>query len=133
MPQDVILELRDPIPHPRRDFELSKKEYDLFVDAIQALDKANERFDGTCDRNDQIMVGLAMVFAKKIKGKGPEKLKPKNDDEPLQVVVVEIRKNVEVYWVYMKLGDTCDKVQITDSKTTDFYEAYNPPSWFSTN
>jgi hypothetical protein len=132
---DVKIDLKDEPSTPRREFALSKKEFDLFTDAANALDKANEqRFDGTWDRNEEISFGLSSVFAKKLPNtSGPEKLIPKDPNEPLQVIAVKVRENVEVYWVYMRLGQSCEKVQLTDSKASDFYDIYNPPSWYITN
>jgi hypothetical protein len=126
----VEIEVKNEETTPRREFALSKKEYDVYLDAAKALDKANQIFDGTCKRNDEISVGLSTVFTRKLNGcKGPEKLIPKDPTEPLQVVAVGVRENVEVYWTYMKLGNSCDQVQLTESKETDLYEIFNPPSW----
>jgi hypothetical protein len=131
MAKNINIKVKNEPTTPRREFSLSKKEFELFSDACNALDKANEaRFDGTWERNEEIALGLSTVFSKKLHNcKGPEKLVPKDDTEPLQITVVGIRENIEIYWVWMKLGKSCEKIQLTDSKASNFYEMYNPPSW----
>jgi hypothetical protein len=120
----------DPEMSPRREFALTEKEFPQLVDAMKALNKANnDKFDGTTETNDQIMMGSAYAYAKRIHARDPEILKPKQEDEVMRVIAVNVRPNVEVYWYYMTLGDTVDKVQLADSKSFDIYEAFEPPSW----
>jgi hypothetical protein len=115
---------------PRRELRMTREEFEAFSKAGDALAKANEqRFDGTPERNLEIAFGSAMAFAKVTGNISPEKLKPKFDNEPLQVIAVRLRENCEVYYVWQNLGSSCDRVQMGDSKTLDLYGAFESPSW----
>jgi hypothetical protein len=115
---------------PRREFSLTEKEFKAFSTADEALEKTNNsKFNGKCERNDEIAYDAAKMLAKKLRAKGPEWLIPKNPDETMRVVAIGVRPNVEVYFYYLKISNSCDKVQIGESKVLDWYDTFDSPSW----
>ena len=109
---------------PRRENALDELAYSAMARAMDELDSLNEGFDGTTAKNDEIAETAARFFAGLVGG-SVEKLSPKYPGEPLQVVAVRVSDGVEVYFSYMKLGSSCDKVTVMDSKEVDLYDVFD--------
>ena len=114
---------------PRREYALNENEFRAMEKASRKLSELNEGFDGTTRKNDEIAIEAAEYFRGLVGSSKVKKLVPKHEDESLQVYATMVREGVEVYFVYAKVGNSCDRVTLLDSKGADLYDAFVRPAW----